>query len=199
MRGWAESRTPRLFVPSVNEGRRHGHKRPSFSLGTDEDVIEVAVLASPAWDISTDWEKLAETAVLTAARVSGFGQVEDLPAPFEISVKFTDDAEVRALNRSYRGKDAPTNVLSFPMLDPAELATPPAHGGLLGDIVLAAETCAREAADKGIRVADHAAHLIVHGTLHLFGHDHAHDAQAETMEGIERMALSHMRIADPYA
>ncbi len=96
-------------------------------------------------------------------------------------------------------KDKPTNVLSFPMMSADELASPPVQGGLLGDIVLAAETCAREAAAKGIGMADHASHLIVHGTLHLLGHDHDEDAQAETMEGIERMALDRIGIADPYA
>lgn len=162
-------------------------------------MIDVATLASPAWDIFTDWEQRAHDAVLTAVRVSGRQQVEDCAAPFEVSVKFSDDAEVRALNASYRGKDKPTNVLSFPMMSADELASPPVQGGLLGDIVLAAETCAREAAAKGIGVADHASHLIVHGTLHLLGHDHDEDAQAETMEGIERMALDRIGIADPYA
>jgi len=162
-------------------------------------MIEVEVSTSPAWDLFTDWEQRARDAILTAARVGGLQSIEDAPAPFEVSVKFTDDAEVRALNASYRGKDRPTNVLSFPMMSAAELAAPPTHGGLLGDIVLAYETCAREAADKNIGVADHASHLIVHGTLHLLGHDHDDDGPAETMEGIERMALGHIGIADPYA
>lgn len=161
-------------------------------------MIEVATLPSPAWDIFTDWEKCAYDAVLTAVRVSGQQQVEDSPAPFEVSVKFSTDAEVRTLNASYRGKDVPTNVLSFPMMSAGELAAPPGHGGLLGDIVLAAETCAREAADKGIALADHASHLIVHGTLHLFGHDHGDDAAAGTMEAFERSALGRIGIADPY-
>ena len=162
-------------------------------------MIEVAALALPIWDACSDWEMLAETAVLTAARVSGRQAVEDAPVPFEVSVKFTNDAEVRSLNASYRGKDAPTNVLSFPMMSADELASPPPQGGLLGDIVLAHETCAREAADKRVTLADHASHLVVHGTLHLFGHDHGEDAAAETMEGIERMALNAIGIADPYA
>ena len=161
-------------------------------------MIEVATLVDAPWDADADWEALAETAVLTAARVSGYQMIEDAPASFEVSVKFTDDAEVRALNASYRGKDAATNVLSFPMMSADELASPPPHGGLLGDIVLAFETCAREAADKRVTLADHASHLVVHGTLHLFGHDHGRDADAETMEGIERMALTAIGIADPY-
>ena len=162
-------------------------------------MIDVEVSKSSAWDIFTDWDRRAHDAVLTAARVSGHNQIEDSPAPFEVSVKFTDDAEVQALNAAYRGKDKPTNVLSFPMMSADELAAPPPHGGLLGDIVLAAETCAREAADKGVAVADHASHLIVHGTLHLLGHDHHEDGEAETMEDIERLALDRIGIADPYA
>ena len=84
------------------------------------------------------------------------------------------------------------------MMTASELAAPPLQGALLGDIVLAYETCAREAADKAIPLADHASHLIVHGTLHLLGHDHADDGQAETMEDIERKALYAIGIADPY-
>ncbi|HZF43202.1 MAG TPA: rRNA maturation RNase YbeY [Sphingomonadaceae bacterium] len=162
-------------------------------------MIDVEVSKSPDWDIFTDWNQRAHDAVLTAARVSGLQQVEDSPATFEVSVRFTDDAEVRTLNASYRGKDKPTNVLSFSMMSADELASPPAHGGLLGDIVLAFETCLAEAEEKGVSVADHASHLLVHGTLHLFGHDHDEDGRAETMEGIERRALHHIGIADPYA
>lgn len=162
-------------------------------------MIEVATLTSPAWDLFTDWDRLAHDAVLTAVRVSGRQQLEDSPAPFEVSVKFADDDEVRVLNRSYRGKDAPTNVLSFPMMSAAELARPPAQGGLLGDIILAAGVCAAEAAEKRIALADHAAHLIVHGTLHLLGHDHQADGEAAAMEDRERRALGRIGIADPYA
>jgi probable rRNA maturation factor len=146
-------------------------------------MIEVEISRSDAWDIFTDWGRRAHEAVLTAARVSGVQEVEDSPAPFEVSVRFTDDAEVRTLNASYRGKDKPTNVLSFPMMGPDELASPPAHGGLLGDIVLAFETCVREAEEKGVAVADHASHLIVHGTLHLLGHDHGDEGRRKRWRG----------------
>jgi probable rRNA maturation factor len=109
---------------------------------------------------------------------------------------------VRSLNAGYRGKDKPTNVLSFPMFE-AELldSLVMADGGevLLGDIVLAAGTCAREAEEKQISVRDHAAHLVVHGTLHLLGYDHEQgEAEAEAMEGVEREALGALGIADPY-
>jgi probable rRNA maturation factor len=102
---------------------------------------------------------------------------------------FTNDAAMRKLNAEWRGKDKPTNVLSFPA----------ARGPLLGDIALAAETVAREArlADKPLE--DHIAHLIIHGFLHLLGYDHEVERQAEEMEALERSALSRMGIADPYA
>ncbi|MEQ1542594.1 MAG: rRNA maturation RNase YbeY [Novosphingobium sp.] len=117
------------------------------------------------------------------------------------SILFTDDAEVRTLNAEWRGKDKPTNVLSFPMLERGELLAlaPDGPPELLGDIALALETCQREAADKGISLEHHAAHLIVHGLLHLAGHDHETSAQdARAMEELEIKALALIGIADPY-
>jgi len=114
---------------------------------------------------------------------------------------FTSDAEVQVLNREWRAKDKPTNVLSFPMLERDDLLALAAEGPpeLLGDIALAHETCAREAAEKGASLADHAAHLIVHGLLHLAGYDHETSAaDAAAMEAIEIKALASMDIADPY-
>ena len=118
-----------------------------------------------------------------------------------VSVLFTDDEEVRTLNTEWRGKDKPTNVLSFPMLESGALLGLGADGPpvLVGDIALAYQTCAREAAEKNIPLADHAAHLIVHGLLHLAGHDHeTSDAHASKMEALEIKALAIMGIADPY-
>ncbi len=117
------------------------------------------------------------------------------------SLLFTGDAEVHALNREWRGKDKPTNVLSFPMLERGDLAAlnPDGPPELLGDIALAFETCAREAAEKAIALEHHAAHLIVHGLLHLAGHDHETcAADAEAMEALEIKALAHMGIGNPY-
>jgi len=119
-----------------------------------------------------------------------------------ISILFTGDDEVRTLNREWRGKDRSTNVLSFPMLDEADLAHLEPQGApvMLGDIALAHGTCVREAAEKNIPVDDHCAHLIIHGLLHLVGLDHeTGDRDAEEMEAIERRALAKMGIADPYA
>lgn len=119
----------------------------------------------------------------------------------ETSVLFTSDEQVYQLNREWRERDKPTNVLSFPMLDRDSLLAlePEGPPELLGDIALAHETCAREAEEKGLSLEHHAAHLIVHGLLHLAGHDHVDsDAQAEEMEALEIAALAKLGIADPY-
>ncbi|MER8804927.1 rRNA maturation RNase YbeY [Mesorhizobium sp. M0998] len=113
----------------------------------------------------------------------------------ELSIVFSDDARIRTLNAGWRGKDKPTNVLSFP-------AFPFARGGplapMLGDIVLAAETVAREAALEDKPIEDHISHLVIHGLLHLLGYDHETDAEAELMEATERAALARLAIPDPY-
>ena len=166
-------------------------------------MIVVEADASEEWDSSTDWGALAEQAVRAAAASSRFGALTGSALSVEVSVKFTDDAEVKALNAAYRNKDRPTNVLSFPMFE-AELLEPlvEADGGeiLLGDVVLAHGVCAAEAEEKGVAVAIHAAHLVVHGTLHLLGYDHeTGEDDAEAMETVERDALAAIGIADPYA
>jgi probable rRNA maturation factor len=116
---------------------------------------------------------------------------------FEITILLTDDGEMRELNRTWRGKDFPTNVLSFPAAEPIGAAT--ARPTPLGDIVLAAETVLAEAAEQGITPAAHAAHLVVHGMLHLLGFDHERDEDAEAMEALETNVLDGLGIADPYA
>ncbi len=165
-------------------------------------MIRVESDSSGEWDSSRPWGEIAERSVKAAVGASSHAALVDSPIAVEISVKLTDDAEVRALNASFRGKDKATNVLSFPMLD-SDLLGPLAEtdGGevLLGDIVLAHGVCAAEARDKGVSVEDHAAHLIVHGTLHLLGYDHeTGDSDAEAMERLEREALGAIGIADPY-
>jgi probable rRNA maturation factor len=111
---------------------------------------------------------------------------------FSVTLVLTGDDEMRGLNRLWRGKDAPTNVLSFP-------ADADRDRGFLGDIVLAYETAVREAKERGISLADHASHLVVHGMLHLLGFDHEDDDDAERMERVERTALASIGVADPYA
>lgn len=143
------------------------------------------------------WEELADEASKAIAKVAA-----ELANPrLSASLLFTSDAEVHALNREWRGRDKPTNVLSFPMLAREQLLALAGEGPpeLLGDIALAHQTCAREAAEKGIALEDHAAHLIVHGLLHLAGHDHEISTRdAEAMEALEIETLALMGIADPY-
>ncbi|HEY0413153.1 MAG TPA: rRNA maturation RNase YbeY [Allosphingosinicella sp.] len=166
-------------------------------------MILVEADASAEWDSSTDWAALAQGAVRAAVAASRHAALIDSALGVEVSVKFTRDAEVRALNAAYRDKDKPTNVLSFPMFEAdllGSLAEADGGGVLLGDVVLAHGVCRAEAAEKGARVCAHAAHLIVHGTLHLLGYDHEQgDSEAEAMEEIERKALAGLGIADPYA
>lgn len=164
-------------------------------------MLEVAVQAEPGWDDGTDWETLATKAVTAALETSPYGEIMTAAYTAEISIRLTDDAEVQALNRQYRHKDKPTNVLSFPMVqdDLLEMLNNGDDGeALLGDIILARTVCETEAADKGVTTAEHATHLIVHGTLHLLGYDHMVDDEAEAMEDLERAALARLGIADPY-
>jgi probable rRNA maturation factor len=106
-------------------------------------------------------------------------------------ILLADDEAVRDLNTRFRGKDAPTNVLSFPA---------GAHaGGHLGDVALASGVCAREAAEQGKPLGDHLRHLVIHGVLHLLGYDHDDEAEAERMEALERDLLTGLGVADPYA
>lgn len=149
------------------------------------------------WPGPTDWADLAYRALEAAEGVAPELANERLTA----SVLFTVDEDVRTLNREWRLKDTPTNVLSFPMMTRSELLALGLEGGpeMLGDIALAHETCAREADEKGVGLADHAAHLLVHGLLHLAGYDHGEDAKAEAMETLEIKALALMGLADPYS
>lgn len=111
-----------------------------------------------------------------------------------VVVLLTDDATVHELNARFRYKDAPTNVLSFPAA-PMDL---PGQATPLGDLVLAHGVCANEAHDQSKTLADHLTHLVVHGTLHLLGHDHMDDADAEAMEAHEVTILAALGVADPY-
>ena len=153
------------------------------------------------WSGNTDWTALADRAVRAAVANSRFAGLLDSRLAVEVSVKFTEDNEAQALNEAYRDKDRATNVLSFPLVEP-ELIEPliMADGGevLLGDIVLSHGVCAREAREKAITEEAHAAHLLIHGTLHLLGHDHDEDERAEAMEEIERKAMAELGFPDPY-
>ena len=144
-----------------------------------------------------DWEQLVTQVVGALAEIAP----ELGNARLLTSIVFTTDDEVHALNREWRERDKPTNVLSFPMLTREQLLSLGSDGPpeMLGDIALAYETCAREAEEKGASLQHHAAHLLTHGFLHLAGHDHEiSDVDAQAMEALEIAALAKLGIADPY-
>lgn len=141
------------------------------------DIIDIAVQA----------EGWPDCAALAARAVASVAAELETPREGELSLVLSDDAQVRVLNRDYRKRDKATNVLSFPQ-----------SGPLLGDIILARETVAREAQGKGATFEAHVTHLIIHGWLHLQGFDHIEDAAAHEMEAIEIAALAALGIDNPY-
>ncbi|HWS27876.1 MAG TPA: rRNA maturation RNase YbeY [Xanthomonadales bacterium] len=159
--------------------------------------MELEASIEADWPSLPDWEELSVRAASALAQVT-----PELAHPrLSASILFADDAEVHALNAEWRGKDKPTNVLSFPMLERDKLLALTADGPpeLLGDIILALETCQLEADEKGLSLEHHATHLIVHGLLHLAGYDHETSPEdARAMETLEIKALALLGIADPY-
>jgi probable rRNA maturation factor len=164
-------------------------------------MLDVAVQAEAGWP-TLDWDAIGAKAAAAAVAQTPHAQLATTDAQIEIAVRLTSDDEVHQLNRQYRQKDKPTNVLSFPMIEPdlIDALTQNSDDGevLLGDIVLAQGVCEDEAGEKGITVEQHATHLIVHGVLHLLGYDHQGDSEAEAMESMERAALDTLGIPDPY-
>lgn len=152
----------------------------------------------PVWGEDVDWEALANRAAGAAAQVAP----ELAHAEMLVSLVLADDDEVHDLNRQWRAKDKPTNVLSFPMLSREEVLRAAGGAGapeMLGDLILAHGVCTREAADKGIATTAHATHLIVHGLLHLAGYDHeTGEDDAAAMEALETKALALLGLPDPY-
>ena len=152
-------------------------------------ILDISIEAD--WPTATDWEALAERAAAALAPLA-----PELANPrLSASLLFADDADVHELNREWRGKDKPTNVLSFPAfpLTPGKMPGP-----MLGDIIFAEETLTREAGELGKSFDDHLTHLMVHGFLHLFGYDHMEDEEAEKMEGLETRILAELGLSDPY-
>jgi probable rRNA maturation factor len=149
------------------------------------------VQGSKLWRGALPARALAKAAIAAAVAES---EVK-LRRGAEVSVHLIDDAAIRDVNAQWRQKDAPTNVLSFPAADPSALA----EARLLGDILVAFETVAREAKDDGKSLDGHFSHLVIHGFLHLLGFDHIEPEEAEEMEALERRALARLGIADPYA
>jgi probable rRNA maturation factor len=146
------------------------------------------IVQSPLWESEPGVETMLHRAIEEAAAALSTSQAE-------LAIVLTDDSAIRLLNRDWRGIDEPTNVLSFP----ANSSHTSGAGRLLGDIVIAFETSAREAAGEDKPFLHHVAHLAVHGFLHLEGHDHAVDEEADAMERLEREILARLGVSDPYA
>ncbi len=169
-------------------------------------MIVVDVL-NEHWSEDCDWDLLAQNAVKASVGLSSYGWLADVKFDIIISINLSTNAEVQTLNAQWRGKDKPTNVLSFPMLEEEELlalTSSPARNEfepeiLLGDIILAHTVCAAEASEKGIPLPDHVTHLIIHGTLHLLGYDHVEDDKADHMEALEVKALASLGLGNPYS
>ena len=155
-----------------------------------EPLIDVEIEEDGWLDVLPDAVAVIETAVTAALKAADFKDQAD------VVVLLCDDSEMRRLNAEYRNKDKATNVLSFPAPRSMRIKGVLEH---LGDMALGLETCVREAKDQGKTVKNHVLHLSVHGALHLLGYDHIHDAQAQTMENLEREILKSLGVADPYA
>ncbi|MBV9826261.1 MAG: rRNA maturation RNase YbeY [Alphaproteobacteria bacterium] len=163
--------------------------------GSAEAAIDISI-ASDAWLAACpEIAELANAAALETLRRAAPACPNG--SHFVLDITLTDDAEQQALNRDYRGKDAPTNVLSFALTD-AAIAAPLGAPIMLGDVVLACETVVREAVQQGKPLAFHAQHLVVHGVLHLLGFDHEKDTEAAIMEVREVEILRDLGVPDPY-
>jgi len=156
-------------------------------------ISEVLVVAD-CWQAEPDAEAVVHRAIAAAAET-----VEADVGDAELAVMLTDDAGIRTLNGNWRGIDKPTNVLSFPALQPTGPVGPDDAPRMLGDIAIAFETTRQEADDEQKPFDHHLSHLTVHGFLHLIGYDHENDGDAEAMEALERQILAQLGIPDPYA
>ncbi len=160
-------------------------------------AIEMAIEAG-SWGDESDVLATVDRIIAAALDVGKF----DVPKYAELSLVLTDDAHIRELNRTWRGHDKPTNVLSFPAGEGGEPDVSDDYSDqpmLIGDIVIARETLEREASEEGKSIDDHFAHLLVHGFVHLMGYDHENEVDAEEMEAVERQILAGLGVQDPYA
>ena len=181
-------------APGANSRRnRNAGPMATFAL----PITEVLVVAE-CWQSEPDAEAVIQRAVAAAAEIADSGLDAEL-GEAELAVMLTDDSGIRTLNNNWRGIDKPTNVLSFPALQPLGERQADDAPRILGDIAIAYETTRREADEEQKPFDHHLSHLAVHGFLHLIGHDHEKDQEAETMEALEREILSQLGIPDPYA
>lgn len=174
----------------IERTKRSAGRRPLHNVSDNAIHIDIMIEAGN-WPDEASLESLVSKSVAAAWNNLGLKS-----ATSELSVVFTDDASIQVLNGEWRGKDKPTNVLSFPAF-PVKAGSQP--GPMLGDIVIARETVEREAKEEGKPIENHLSHLVVHGFLHLLGYDHETDEEAEVMEAREREILHALAIPDPYA
>ena len=184
----------------------HSGEAGGVTRSADEIRFDIQ-LADSEWSrLGLDLEKLTRRCVTTilATAIREVG-LPHQPSQIEVSLRFTDDREMRRLNAEYRGVDRSTNVLAFPLSASFEelaaevLRLLPGESIGLGDVVLARQTVCREAEADGKPLSDHISHLIIHGVLHLLGYDHNETGKAEHMEAVEVEILNRMGIANPYA
>ena len=157
-------------------------------------AVDVDIAADGWRGVLDDPQHVCRRAISAA-----FGRLDYPERTYEVSVVLTDDTRQRKLNAAYRGKDASTNVLSFPAGEDPDGAFPEDLAVPLGDLTLALETVGREAGDEGLSFADHFCHLLVHGMLHLAGYDHETDNDAERMGMLEIEILAGLGVGNPYA
>src|SRR6188768_1937727 len=169
-----------------------GLQNPGTKLSSVHPVTEVLVVAD-CWQTEPEAEAVIHRAIHAATEIADADVGEA-----ELAVMLTDDAGIRTLNNNWRGIDKPTNVLSFPALQPTAGA-PADAPRMLGDIAIAYQTTRKEADDEEKPFDHHLSHLAVHGFLHLIGYDHEKDDDAEAMESLEREILAQLGIPDPYA
>ena len=181
--------TARRAPEAISERNRNSGPMAQIAL----PMTEVLVVAD-CWQTEPDAEAVIQRAIATAAET-----VDADIGEAELAVMLTDDAGIRTLNCNWRGIDKPTNVLSFPALQPTGRGGPDDAPRLLGDIAIAYETARMEADDEQKPFEHHLSHLAVHGFLHLIGYDHEQDDDAETMEILEAEVLAQLGIPDPYA
>ncbi len=186
----AARRHPEKMKPRMRTDRSRA--APAGAAARAEIGIDI-VVDSPLWKAEPSVRAILRRAVREAASMAATHHGE-------LAIVLTDDTAIRALNRDWRGKDTATNVLSFPAPAAARLEKP-ASGGrprLIGDIVIAYETTAREASAQALPFRHHLTHLAVHGFLHLLGHDHIADREAEAMENLEIAVLAELDVPNPY-
>jgi probable rRNA maturation factor len=170
------------------------NKNGGINLPEKHNLLEIeVVITDPAWPRSFATESVNDVVCRAMHQVLEVCKI-DIVAPAEICVVLGNDAEQQCLNKKWRGQDKTTNVLSFPQITP--FARPE---GMLGDVVFARETVAREALEQQKSLADHFTHLVVHGFMHILGYDHETDKEAVQMEGLEIRILARLGIANPYA